>query len=325
MGGCSLKDPICCVILTNYNGVERGFLNCCLDTISANLKKIKESSTSVRVVVIDDNSQDCSFDVLKKFQDCEEQDKVVLIHTQHIEATRALNFGMKYVLKQFPECQFILTLDHDTALDAYLFKYFLFEAQKADDRAGMFASNQYMLNEYPRLGTLRSRGHFIDKAGACKDRDFENRVSAQGKTILCPCLSGALYKTKMIEEIGPMSEKYLHYYNCPELGFRAQLNNWTVQYIPQAIMWHKTSIKRNGLNDTQLKNREISRIYNILRFFPEEKIKHTLDRYKQEQNVTSPPITDKLHFISEAKNSCPEPFLDERKKKAIYREYVKDN
>jgi len=124
----------------------------------------------------------------------------------------------------------------------------------------------------------------------------------------------------MLKEIGLIPEKYLHYNNCPELGFRAQLSNWRVEFIPSAIMWHNWR-PQTDISSEQRHNRELARIWNILRFFPEDKINGALEAYKKERFASSPTEEEKKRFIEEAWNSCPE-IPRNNKKKEVYREFI---
>jgi len=77
----------------------------------------------------------------------------------------------------------------------------------------------------------------------------------------------------------------------------------------------------------QLHQREVSRIWNILRFFPKEEIPRSFNAYVREEVKTSPDKCQKRAYIQEARTRYPEgdPTFSEKKKREIYKKLVAPN
>jgi len=81
------------------------------------------------------------------------------------------------------------------------------------------------------------------------------------------CAGAALYRRKMIEEIGFFDEDFFLIHEDTDLNFRAQLNGWKILYVPTAIVYHKvrSSIGKRSPNAIYytLRNSELVRMKNI--------------------------------------------------------------
>jgi len=321
-----------CVVLTNYEGSTRGFLHRALATLSKSLDVSDERDMHFGVIIVDDGSRDDSLKVLREFRDKRTgHNEVKILRTSNGEATVAMNAGIRYVFDQYPECKYVITLDNDIALSAWFLTELVQKAQSSSKRTGMFGSNAYMLESYPQTIVHRSTGHYVDKAGVTRDGDFRNKEECKNKSILCPCLCGALFRIEMMREVGLIPEEYTHYNNCSELGFRARLGGWEFEFAASAVLWHnwkqqlppdeKTS--RACVRDLP-RTREISRIWNILRFFPREKIDSAIDEYRKEHYRSSPKcLQQKEELIEEAKDTCPH--IPNGQKEDVYERFVASN
>lgn len=92
------------------------------------------------------------------------------------------------------------------------------------------------------------------------------------------CAGAALYRRKMLEEIGFFDENFFLIHEDTDLNFRAQLAGWKVLYVPNAIVHHKVRSSIGVMSDLaiyhSLRNKELVRIKNIpsgifLRCLPE--------------------------------------------------------
>jgi GT2 family glycosyltransferase len=321
----NLGNDLCCVIFTNYNGQERRFLGTYLDTLIKSVDEAQTKGASAKIIGVDDGSTDDSLKELKVFEN-ERKQIVEILQTKNVDVTGAINHGIRYVLNKHRDCRYIVTNDVDTALSKGFLIEILKKAKQSHSRTGMFASNQFLLDLYPELNVHRSTGHYISLGGATLDRDFMERASTRRKKILCPCISGALFKTDMLKEIGLVPKEYLHYNNCPELGFRAQFAGWSVEFVDSAIMWHNKR-DQSKISYEQKRQRELSRIWNILRFFPGDKVSNALKTYKREQFNSSPPLKEKEEIIREAKEAPIAIFKEatEEQKRIVYNKFVLAN
>lgn len=306
-----------CVVLTNYNGSQNRVLETCLGTLTETLKN---TNADISLIIVDDCSQDDSLEVINKFALGGLNQLQVLnlkeppfLSSCNLDVTASLNFGIRYVFREHAGCEYVVTLDNDIALSANFLQEMVQRAQCSDGRTGMFASNQYLLDDYPEKRRHRSTGHYMKRAGATLDIDFLDESKHQGKKILCPCFSGALFKTAMLRDVGLVPEHYRHYNNCSEIGFRAHLKGWNVEFVESAVMWHK---QPNEISPEKRRDIEISRLWNILRFFPSDRIDEALGLYESEH--------DRHSLIQEAKDACPTvPCFGDKTK--LYEDFVSIN
>ena len=81
------------------------------------------------------------------------------------------------------------------------------------------------------------------------------------------CGGAALYRRKMIEEIGFLDDDFFLIHEDTDLNFRAQLYGWKVLYVPTAVVHHKVRSSIGRMSDTAiyhtLRNSEWVRIKNI--------------------------------------------------------------
>ena len=312
-----------CVVTTNFNGREKGFLDRFLETLNINILRMNKNDIDLRIIVVDDGSTDTSLETLKRFRDNHEA-QVDIRHTKNLDGNPSLMHGIRYALSQYGDCNYVITFDVDTCLSEDFLRKIIKKAQDSRIKIGMFASNEFLLTYYPIARIHRSKGHYMNARGATFDLDFLDKSSSKNKVRLCHCFSGALLRTKMLLNVELVPDKYLHYNNCSEFGLRAQLNGWKVEFAEQAIMWHNY---RRDITNEQKEQREISRIWNIHRFFPKEKIESALDAYRNEDFKTSPRRNLKEIYIQKAEACCPRvlPSISEKKKRGVYRKLIAIN
>jgi GT2 family glycosyltransferase len=106
------------------------------------------------------------------------------------------------------------------------------------------------------------------KQGEGEDVSFHDKP----EYIFGACAGAALYRRKMIDEIGFMDEDFFLIYEDIDLNYRAQLSGWKVYYVPTAIVNHhvRSSIGHNSdlAIYHSLRNSGYVRIKNIpLRIF----------------------------------------------------------
>ncbi len=121
----------------------------------------------------------------------------------------------------------------------------------------------------------------IDSAGDGFSSLLKGYKQGEGKTssiynkpgyIFGACAGAALYRRKMIDEIGFMDEDFFLIYEDVDLSFRAQISGWKVYYVPTAIVNHQVRFSIGHNSDLaiyySLRNSGYVRIKNIpLRIF----------------------------------------------------------
>lgn len=81
------------------------------------------------------------------------------------------------------------------------------------------------------------------------------------------CAGAAMYRRKMIDEIGFFDEDFFLIHEDTDLNLRAQIMGWKVLYVPTAIAYHKVRSTIGEMSDLavyySLRNSELVRIKNI--------------------------------------------------------------
>ncbi len=171
--------------------------------------------------------------------------------------------------------EYVALLNNDTEPD----KGWLGELVKAMDNSpdvGICASK---LNSY---GTdiIDSAGDGFSIALRGFKRGEGEKVSLynQREYVFGACAGAALYRRKMIEEIGFFDEDFFLIHEDTDLNFRAQLKGWKVLYVPTAVVYHKVRSSIGKMSDMAiyytLRNSEFVRMKNVplailLRCLPE--------------------------------------------------------
>lgn len=85
-------------------------------------------------------------------------------------------------------------------------------------------------------GSGRDRGAIVRNAQQHfeEDRGQYDRI----EEVFAACGAGALYRRKMLEDVGLLDEYFFMYYEDTDLAWRARLKGWTIMYTPYAVMRH---------------------------------------------------------------------------------------
>jgi GT2 family glycosyltransferase len=117
---------------------------------------------------------------------------------------------------------------------------------------------------------------FIDSAGDGYATSLKGFKRGEGELshkydveecVFGACAGAALYRRKMLEEIGFLDEDFFIIHEDTDLNLRAQLAGWKVKYVPSAIVHHKVRSTIGHMSDSAvyytLRNSEFVRIKNI--------------------------------------------------------------
>ncbi len=115
----------------------------------------------------------------------------------------------------------------------------LVRSAEANPNAGMFASEVRLAES----GMLDSAGMLIARDGSSRQRGHGESPEeyAALTDALFPSGSAALYRRKMLQEIGTFDEDFFLYCEDTDLGLRACWAGWTCRYVPGAVVRHRYS------------------------------------------------------------------------------------
>lgn len=252
------------LIVINYNGKD--LIAGCLRALEGQLFK------DVEIILIDNGSSDGSLDKIRDYLD--ESPLAPVVKLTPLDKNLGFAGGVSEGLKH-ANGEYIALLNADTEPD----KKWLEELVK-------------VIDSEPKVGICASKlivhgTDLIDSAGdgfsfalrgfkreegkrnlSCKERDY----------IFGACAGAALYRRKMIEEIGFLDEDFFLIHEDTDLNLRAQLHGWKVFYVPTAVVYHKVRSSIGHMSNTAiyytLRNSEFVRMKNIplaifVRCFPE--------------------------------------------------------
>jgi GT2 family glycosyltransferase len=184
----------------------------------------------------------------------------VISNDRNVGFGAAINQGIRA-----SEAQYIATLNDDAVADPqWLDK--LVKAAESRPAAGMWASEVRLKD----TGTLDSAGMLIAIDGSSKQRghgeppeSFANATEA-----LCPSGSAALYRRKMLDEIGLFDEDFFLYCEDTDLGLRARWAGWECAYVPGAMVEHRYSHSAGGASPLKAYYVERNRLCTVVKNFP---------------------------------------------------------
>lgn len=211
-------SPKVSVVIVNYNG-ER-YLETCLDSLRT------QSYTDFEVILADNGSSDGSTDIVQRAYP-----EVILIqNTTNLGFARGTNEGIRA-----SRGEYILTLNNDTRLDRNFIEEIV-RPMIREGRIGICASKML----YPD-GRINSTGTCISRSGAAWDRGMSEPDRGQyekAEEVFGACAGAALYRKKLLDEIGLFDEDFFMYMEDVDLAFRARLAGWRCVFVPKAIAYH---------------------------------------------------------------------------------------
>ncbi|MBU1125703.1 MAG: glycosyltransferase family 2 protein [Candidatus Omnitrophica bacterium] len=214
------ENPLVSVVIVNFNG--RQFLRDCVVSVLA------QKHTPLEVVVIDNASTDGSVEMVKK----EFPSVIVASNPKNLGFAEGYNIGIKKTRGNL-----IATLNNDITL-APDWVAEMIAATARHPRAGIFASKQ--LNARNPLfidsaGLSLHRGMYGSGRGrgALDQEQYDNEVEVFGA-----CGAAAVFRKKMLDEIGLFDEDFFLYQEELDLCWRAAWRGWKAVYVPGAVAYH---------------------------------------------------------------------------------------
>lgn len=205
------------VVVVNFNG--KRFLDDCLSSLSV------QTYRDYEVIVVDNASRDGSVEHIRsRFPWARIVEKKV-----NLGSTGGNNSGIREA-----EGEYIVTLNNDTRVE----KDFLerLAGPMSDPSIGMCGSKMV----YPN-GKINSTGLCLSRSGASWDRGASEEDRGQydrQEEIFGACAGAALYRKKMLDEIGLFDEDFFIFMEDIDLTLRARCAGWRSIYVPGAVAHH---------------------------------------------------------------------------------------
>jgi hypothetical protein len=237
------------VVVVNWNRKE--LLRACLASLA------RQTGVSFETIVVDNGSTDGSAEMAGgEFQ------TRVIRNSGNRGFCAANNQGIAAARGEF-----IALLNNDAEAEPGWLAA-LARACDKEPEVGMAAS-KILVWEDPRR---------IDKAGHLIFPDGQNRGRGAGapdvgqfdreEEVLWPDGCAALYRRRMLDQIGGFDEDFFAYGDDAELGLRARIAGWKCRYAPDAVVRHHRGSTMGKGSAARLELIERNRLLLALKLFP---------------------------------------------------------
>ena len=210
------------VIIVNWNG--RKLLSECLDGLR------QQAYKQFCTILVDNGSTDGSIDFVSQNY----------LEVSVIGLSKNFGFatGNNIAIKR-AKTKYIALLNND-AVPHQMWLQRLLEALESHPAAG-FAASKMVFYDNPAI--IDRAGDAYTRAGTGLLRGRAKPASSYDKQewIFGACAGAALYRTRMLHDIGLFDEDFFLLYEDVDLSFRAQLKGYKCLYVPEAVVYHKAS------------------------------------------------------------------------------------
>jgi GT2 family glycosyltransferase len=237
------------VIVVNWN--RRELLRACLASLA------RQRGVSFETIVVDNGSADGSADVAER-----EFGATVIRNTVNRGFCAANNQGIAAARGSL-----VALLNND-----------------AEAEPGWLAGLERAFARAPEIGMAASKileyddPRRIDKAGHVIWPDGQNRGRGTGaldtgqydreEEVLWPDGCAAMYRKRMLDEIGGFDEDFFAYGDDAELGLRARIAGWRCLYVPDAVVRHHRGSTLGRQSAKRLALIERNRVLLAAKLFP---------------------------------------------------------
>lgn len=239
------------VIVPNYNGKK--FLSDCF----LSLQKCEPADFAV--VMVDNGSTDESVDFVKQ-----NYPKVQVIELrENTGFSGAVNAGLRSI-----ETEYAILLNNDTKVEPS-FVGSLEKAMDADQR--LFSVSAKMVSmQQPELidgtGDLYCALGWAFAVGKGKKTDVSCLKKAH---VFSACAGAAIYRTKLVKQLGYFDEAHFAYLEDVDIGYRAKIYGYRNAYEPLSVCYHAGSgFSGSRYNDFKIALSSKNSIYLIYKNMP---------------------------------------------------------
>lgn len=240
------------VIVVNFNGQR--FLDSCISSLLA------QSYTDFEIILVDNGSADGSVDFVRSAYPSVR----IIENTENRGFAGGVNDGIRD-----SGSDYILTLNNDIIADRGFLEE-LVKPMDANPLVGMCAAKMLFPD-----GRINSTGICISRSGAAWDRGiFEEDKGQYGneEEVFGPCGGAALFRKKMLDEIGLFDEDFFLFMEDVDLAFRARLAGWKCMYVPEAKVIHFHGGTAGFRSDLSIYYGNRNNVWHVIKNFPLKKL-----------------------------------------------------
>ncbi|MCR4907668.1 MAG: glycosyltransferase family 2 protein [Lachnospiraceae bacterium] len=238
------------VIIPNYKGVA--CIAACLDSLK------KQDFRGFDIIVVDNCSADGSAETVER--DYPEAQLVRL--SENFGFSRAVNEGLKR-----SDSPYVLLLNNDTVADE-AFVGNLYRAIQADESVFSVAAKMLMMKKPDRIdgaGDFYCALGWAYASGKGKKSGSRSRV----RDVFAACGGAAIYRRKILDEIGWFDEFHFAYLEDVDIGYRARIMGYRNVYEPSAVVYHLGSgVTGSRYNSFKVRISARNNMYIIMKNMP---------------------------------------------------------
>ncbi len=212
--------PICSLIIVNYNGLRH--TKDCLKS----LQKLAYPEQQLDLIVIDNSSQDDSVNSLRELFP-----KVRIFVNSANNFAKAINLGISEA-----KGQYIGFLNNDATLDTHWLEI-LVKILETHKKVGA-TSGKLLFKD----GRINSAGIQQLPNFYWQDVGFGEKDAGQYDTereVEGLCWAAVLFRRECLEDVGPIDEDFVMYFEDVEFAKRCHKRGWKMLYTPAAIAHHE--------------------------------------------------------------------------------------
>ncbi len=236
-------------MIVNWNHKE--LLRACLESVG------RQAGVEFETIVVDNGSRDGSAEMAEK-----EFGARVIRNVENRGFCAANNQGIAAARGEF-----VALLNNDAEAEAGWLAALGRAATRAAD-VGMAASKVLVWEEPQRIDKV---GHLIYPDGQNRGRGSGANDTGQfdrEEEVLWPDGCAAMYRKKMLDEIGGFDEDFFAYGDDAELGLRARIAGWKCIYTPEAVVRHHRGSTLGKDSAWRLELIERNRVLLAVKLFP---------------------------------------------------------
>ena len=242
--------PLVSVVIVNYNG--KMFLEKCISSL------LLQSYPVIEIILVDNGSSDNSVEYVKK----QFPSVKIIANRENSGFAKGNNIGIRET-----KGEFITTLNNDTEVTRGLVEE-LVKGISSSGKIGMCASKMLFMRN---PGMINSTGICISRSGACWDRGMFEQDHGQYESVgevFGPFAGAAMYRRRMLEEVGLFDEDFYAYMEDADLAFRGRLAGWKCVYAPKAVVYHFHGGTAGYASDYTIYYGNRNILWNCIKNFP---------------------------------------------------------
>ncbi|NQE32351.1 glycosyltransferase [Microcoleus asticus] len=212
--------PICSLIIVNYNGLRH--TKDCLKS----LQKLAYPESQLDLIVIDNCSQDDSVNSLRELFP-----KVRIFVNSANNFAKALNLGISEA-----KGQYIGFLNNDATLDS---RWLEILVKRLETNKEVGATSGKLLFKDGRINSagIQQLPNFYWQDVGFGEKDagqYDTEREVEGL-----CWAAVLFRRECLEDVGPIDEDFVMYFEDVEFAKRCHKRGWKMLYTPAAIAHHE--------------------------------------------------------------------------------------